>query len=120
MSIGSHVVALYAEGGDLELIDLHTVVKYKTPQPSTDRETEEGIDLAAATKPLVGILYSTWHAQLGALTMQECAREAKMKNSTCPTTEYVIQKSHAGQESIRIKDLQSAYSVTPKKGFYCI
>lgn len=120
MPIGSHVVALYAEGGGLELIDLRTVVKHKMPQPSTDGEMEEDTDLAAATKPLVGILYSTWHAQLGALTMQECAKEAKMKNSTCPTTEYVIQKSHAGPDSIRIKDLQSAYSVTPKKGFYCI
>ena len=56
---GSHTVC---EGGDLELIDLRTVVKYKLPQPSTDRETEEDIDLAAATKPLVSILYLTWHA----------------------------------------------------------
>ena len=124
MKIGSHEVALYAEGGEMNLIDIRTVTSSPTSDfqssIATDRETEKDADLAAATRPLVGILYSTWHAQLGAPAMQECAKEAKAKNSTCPTTEYVIQNSNASADSIRIKDLQSAYSVTPKKGFYCI
>ena len=130
MSIGSHVVALYAdrqtstssgEGKPLELIDLHTFTKSLTDDESTfDLERDTDIDLAASTKPLVGILYSTWHAPLGAFVMQDCAKKAKAENSTCPTTEYVIQNSNAGNDSIRIKNLSSSYNVTPKKGFYCI
>ena len=129
MSIGSHVVALYADrqtstssggGKRLELIDLRTVTKSHTGESTSDLEMATIIDLAAPTKPLVGILYSTWHAPLGAFAMQDCAKKAKAENSTCPTTEYVIQNSNAGNDSIRIKNLSSSYNVTPKKGFYCI
>ena len=124
MSIGSHIVALYADqtsaGGKLELVDLRTVTKSHTDESPSDLEMEKGVDLAAPNKPLVGILYSTWHAPLGAFAMQDCAKKAKAENSTCPTTEYVIQNSNAGNDSIRIKKLSSSYNVTPKKGFYCI
>ena len=125
MSLGSHIVALYADqtslGESLELIDLHTVTKSHTESPS-NLEIDENldVDLAASNKPLVGILYSTWHAPLGAFAMQDCAKKAKAENTTCPTTEYVIQNSNAGNDSIRIKNLSSSYNVTPKKGFYCI
>ena len=124
MSIGSHAVALYTEqtvGEEIELVDLRTVTKSHTQhRTSSDGKTYERINLVASTKPLVGILYSTWHAALGAGEMQECAKVAKSKNSTCPTTEYVIRNSDAGPDSIRIRNLSSGYNVTPKKGFYCI
>lgn len=129
MSIGSHTVALYSNqtsAGEkqLELMDLRTVTKIHTINESpSDLEIDKGIDLidlAAPNKPLVGILYSMWHAPLGAFVMQDCAKKAKAENSTCPTTEYVIQNSNAGNDSIRIKNLSSSYNVTPKKGFYCI
>ena len=123
MSLGSHTVALYADQTSvvekLELIDLRSVTMSHT-ESFPDLGMDENIDLAASNKPLVGILYSTWHAPLGAFAMQDCAKKAKAENSTCPTTEYVIQNSNAGNDSIRIKNLSSSYNVTPKKGFYCI
>ena len=69
MSIGSHVLALYTEqivGEEIDLIDLRTVTKSNSQRASYDGKTDKDIDLAASTKPLVEILYSTWHAQLGA------------------------------------------------------
>ena len=120
MSIGSHAVALYASlGENLELIDLRTITKSQMPS-SSDSDMDEDFDLAAPNKPLVGILYSTWHAQLGAFAMQDCVKKAESENSTCPTTEYVIQNSNAGKDSIRIRNLSASYNVSPKKGFYCI
>ena len=124
MSIGSHMVALYAAdqtsaGENLELIDMRTITKSHTDELTSDLKLES-VDLAAPNKPLVGILYSTWHAPLGAFAMQDCVKKAKAENTTCPTTEYVIQNSNAGNDSIRIKNLSSSYNVTPRKGFYCI
>lgn len=137
-SVGSHVIALYlsynhgeseqtestemAELLYLQTVDISSQLMHSASVEKEIDKDNTGIsnDWAAASRPIAGILYSTWHAQLGAGQMQECAHEAKLKNSTCPTTEYVIQNSTAGTDSIRIKDLQSAYSVTPKKGFYCI
>ena len=121
MSIGTHKVALYTEQvttGKTQLVDRYKVVKVLQTLP---RETIlQGEDLAASSKPLVGILYATWHAGLGASNMQQCAKDAQAHNSTCPTTEYVIRNSHSGSDSIRIRNLTAWWNVTPRKGFYCI
>ena len=121
MSVGTHKVALYTEQkttGKIQLVDLYKTVKVLQALP---RETVlQSEDLAASSKPLVGILYATWHAGLGASSMQQCAKEAQSHNSTCPTTEYVIRNSHSGSDSIRIRNLTAWWNVTPRKGFYCI
>ena len=118
MSIGTHKVALYVEQkttGKIQLVDLYKIVKVMQSLPrKTDLQDE---DLATSSKPLVGILYGTWHAGLGASSMQQCAKEAQAHNSTCPTTEYVIRNSHSGSDSIRIRNLSAWWNVTPRKGF---
>ena len=114
MSIGTHKVALYTKQkrtGKIQLVDVYEVVKV-LPAIETDLNGE---DLAASSKPLVGILYATWHAGLGASDMQQCAKDAQAHNSTCPMTEYVIHNSNSGSDSICIRNLSAWWNVTPKK-----
>ena len=84
MTIGALKFALYTEQkttGKKQLIDVHKVANV-LPARKIDLQGE---DLAASSKPLVGILYRTWHAGLGARNIQQCAMEAQAHNKKCPT-----------------------------------